>query len=106
MGYSPLMIQFIFVSGHGSTPRPQASSTRMTQESSGGLPHASANALTAALPPAATSSSQVSTQRVPTGFPPGFGVAGKTGTLEGIRNEASVVTCPDGHDRERGDSHA
>ncbi|WEK12973.1 MAG: serine hydrolase [Candidatus Microbacterium phytovorans] len=41
-------------------------------------------------------SRQVSAQRIPSGFPPEVAVAGKTGTLEGIRNEASVVTYPDG----------
>lgn len=41
-------------------------------------------------------SRQVSKQRLAAGFDATFAVAGKTGTLEGIRNEAGVVTSPDG----------
>ncbi|MFJ4225428.1 serine hydrolase [Microbacterium sp. NPDC089695] len=44
----------------------------------------------------AAMSRQKSTARIPSGFLPAVRVAGKTGTLEGIRNEASVVTYPDG----------
>jgi beta-lactamase class A len=39
---------------------------------------------------------QVSTQRLASGFGPRVAVASKTGTLPGIRNEAGVVTFPDG----------
>jgi beta-lactamase class A len=39
---------------------------------------------------------QVSTQRLASGFGPEVAVAGKTGTLPGIRNEAGVVAFPDG----------
>jgi beta-lactamase class A len=39
---------------------------------------------------------QVTTQRLASGFGPEVAVAGKTGTLPGVRNEAGVVTLPDG----------
>jgi len=39
---------------------------------------------------------QVWPHRLSSGFPDGVSVAGKTGTLPGIRNEAGVVTYPDG----------
>jgi beta-lactamase class A len=39
---------------------------------------------------------QQNTQRLASGFPDGVAVAGKTGTLPGVRNEAGVVTFPDG----------
>jgi beta-lactamase class A len=39
---------------------------------------------------------QVSTQRLASGFGPEVAVAGKTGTLPGVRNEAGVVALPDG----------
>ena len=39
---------------------------------------------------------QVSTQRLASGFAADAAVAGKTGTLPSIRNEAGVVTYPDG----------
>jgi beta-lactamase class A len=39
---------------------------------------------------------QVWTNRLTAGFPSGVAVAGKTGTLPGVRNEAGVVTYPDG----------
>jgi len=39
---------------------------------------------------------QVWPHRLSSGFPDGVAVAGKTGTLPGIRNEAGVVTYPDG----------
>lgn len=40
---------------------------------------------------------QVTTHRLASGFPgTGFQVAGKTGSLPGVRNEAGVVTYPDG----------
>jgi beta-lactamase class A len=39
---------------------------------------------------------QVTTQRLASGFGPKVAVAGKTGTLPGVRNEAGVVTLPDG----------
>lgn len=39
---------------------------------------------------------QVWPHRLTSGFPAGVGVAGKTGTLPAIRNEAGVVTYPDG----------
>jgi len=39
---------------------------------------------------------QVWPHRLTAGFPDGVSVAGKTGTLPGIRNECGVVTYPDG----------
>ena len=39
---------------------------------------------------------QVSAQRIASGFSPEVAVAVKSGTLPGIRNEAGVVTLPDG----------
>lgn len=39
---------------------------------------------------------QVWPHRLSSGFPDGVAVAGKTGTLPGIRNEVGVVTYPDG----------
>jgi beta-lactamase class A len=39
---------------------------------------------------------QQSTQRLASGFPDEVAVAGKTGTLPTVRNEAGVVTYPDG----------
>jgi beta-lactamase class A len=39
---------------------------------------------------------QVWPHRLSSGFPDGVTVAGKTGTLPGIRNEVGVVTYPDG----------
>jgi beta-lactamase class A len=39
---------------------------------------------------------QVSTQRLASGFGPEVAVAGKTGTLPGVRNEAGVVVFPGG----------
>jgi beta-lactamase class A len=39
---------------------------------------------------------QVWPHRLTSGFPDGVSVAGKTGTLPGIRNEAGVITYPDG----------
>ncbi|MCR1783814.1 class A beta-lactamase-related serine hydrolase [Nocardioides carbamazepini] len=39
---------------------------------------------------------QVWSHRLTSGFPDGVAVAGKTGTLPGVRNEAGVVTYPDG----------
>jgi beta-lactamase class A len=39
---------------------------------------------------------QVTTERLASGFGPKVAVAGKTGTLPGVRNEAGVVTLPDG----------
>ena len=39
---------------------------------------------------------QVWPHRLTAGFPSGVGLAAKTGTLPGIRNEAGVVTYPDG----------
>lgn len=40
--------------------------------------------------------SQVSRQRLESGFPPEVAVAAKSGTLPGIRNEIGVATYPDG----------
>jgi beta-lactamase class A len=40
---------------------------------------------------------QVWPHRLSSGFPDGVSVAGKTGTLPGIRNEVGVVTYPDGN---------
>jgi beta-lactamase class A len=39
---------------------------------------------------------QVSWHRLTAGFPPEVAVAGKTGTMPGIRNEIGVATYPDG----------
>jgi beta-lactamase class A len=39
---------------------------------------------------------QIWPHRLRTGFPDGVAIAAKTGTLPGIRNEAGVVTYPDG----------
>ncbi|WP_410596862.1 serine hydrolase [Amycolatopsis sp. lyj-23] len=41
-------------------------------------------------------SAQVSWHRLTAGFPPEVAVAGKTGTMPGIRNEIGVATYPDG----------
>ncbi|QKV78986.1 serine hydrolase [Amycolatopsis sp. Hca4] len=41
-------------------------------------------------------SAQVSWHRLAAGFPPEVAVAGKTGTMPGIRNEIGVVRYPDG----------
>ena len=41
-------------------------------------------------------SAQVSWHRLAAGFPPEVAVAGKTGTMPGIRNEIGVATYPDG----------
>ncbi len=41
-------------------------------------------------------SAQVSRHRLAAGFPPEVAVAGKTGTMPGIRNEIGVATYPDG----------
>lgn len=43
-----------------------------------------------------TMGQQIWPQRLSSGFPSSVAVAGKTGTLPGIRNEAGVVTYPDG----------
>lgn len=44
----------------------------------------------------ATMGQQIWPHRLSAGFGSGFRVAGKTGTLPGIRNEAGAVTIPDG----------
>lgn len=39
---------------------------------------------------------QVRANRISSGFDATYGIAGKTGTLEGVRNEAAVITTPRG----------